>query len=152
MPVSKQTPERIERLCELIGEGHSLARCADAVGITYATLRNWLRQGGKSDPGTEAHRLFLAHQTSEEVLLSQVVEGDVEIKYDYDKNGNTVPVSKTVKRSAAIALKLLQIRFPEKYKAAPVELNITGDSVVDEEMTDAIKESLKNRKDESDSS
>lgn len=145
MPASKQTPERIERLCELMGEGHSLAQCAEAVGITYATLRNWLRQGEKSDPGTEAHNLFIAHRMSENVLLSQVVEGDVEIKYDFDENGNTVPVSKTVKRSAAIALKLLQIRFPEKYKAAPMELNITGDSVVDEEVTDAIKESLKNK-------
>lgn len=90
--------------------------------------------------------MFLAHQTSEGVLLSQVVEGDVEIKYDFDKNGDTVPVSKTVKKSAAIALKLLQIRFPEKYKAAPMELNITGDSVVDEEVTDAIAHALKNKK------
>lgn len=48
-PIVGPTPERTEQLCELLRSGMYLETCAPGIGITTATLRNWVGRAGRAD-------------------------------------------------------------------------------------------------------
>lgn len=51
-PVSKYTERRVARLVEALELGASLKLAAGAAGISYETLRRWMREG-EQDPGSQ---------------------------------------------------------------------------------------------------
>ncbi|MYE90777.1 hypothetical protein F4X33_17460 [Candidatus Poribacteria bacterium] len=91
--------------------------CA-AVGISRKTLYSWLEKGEAKE--SERHTDFfnayqLAVQSSYQVLLRHVLEGDSQVRTELDGDGNVIKIVKTETRSWRQAAWLLEKRFPHLF-------------------------------------
>ncbi len=69
-PKSKQTPDRLDRLYKLIGEGQTLTSAARMVGIGQSTLFEWI-----ADNAEIAEKVQEAEGKAEQVLIDLAMAG-----------------------------------------------------------------------------
>lgn len=116
--MAKLTADLQNTLCARIAEGLNKTEACTAVGISRKTLNNWLKKGAEKQ--TERYTDFynayqLAVQSSYQVLLRQVLDGDSQVRTELDADGNVIKIVKTETRSWRQAAWLLEKRFPHMF-------------------------------------
>ena len=124
-----------EKIVAGIRKGLTLGESAERGGVTYGTLRNWLRKGEEAKSG----QLFDFYDQVKEaeteahlVWLEQVNDGwsDASVK-QVIKDGRVVAEHKEVKQKRIDPLRWLIARYPHRYGQHAVK-ELAGEALIEE--------------------
>ena len=68
-----RTRENANRICELLGEGHTLRQVARQLGCDYSAILHWVREDQDAG-GTFFHQYARAREAGYELMADELVE------------------------------------------------------------------------------
>ena len=85
-----RTRENANRICELLGEGHTLRQVARQLGCDYSAILHWVREDQEAG-GTFSHQYARARESGYELMADELVEiSDSDCTVDGEPNNALV--------------------------------------------------------------
>ena len=134
----KATDENVQNIIDALDDGATLEAAAKAGKITRQTIWVWLKEGEDAESGSVLHRLWVAWQSTRDVLIGKILKPEPDVKTVRDKDGNILRTEELEKgMSGRMASWLLSKRFPQEFGGDKHLVIVSRGGLSDEERAES---------------